>query len=69
MGPAFKDEADQDFRIGAVFGGPFDDPGGCPFQVFLMTFRPVFRQGCMPAGKEAANMGGNPVIFIHKLYD
>ena len=63
MTPTFDNPGDQGFGMGAVFTGPGDDPGGGPFQIFLVGLGHMFRQGRMLPFFVTPRMAGNPVVF------
>ena len=63
MGFVFQDVGDQFFGVGADLGGPADDPGGGPFQVFLVGFGHMFFEGGETALAVTAGVAGDPVVF------
>ena len=68
MTPTFDNPGDQGFGMGAIFAGPGDDPGGSPFQIFLVGLGHMFRQGRMLPFFVAPGMAGDPVVFEQHFY-
>jgi len=69
MGSALQDGGDERFGHGTMFFGPSDQPGGSPFQVFLMRLGHVLGQGGKPALTIASLVTSHPFVFEENFHD
>lgn len=67
MTPTFDNPGDQGLGVETIFTGT-GDPGGSPFQIFLVRFGHVLRQGRMLPFFVTPCMAGDPLVFEQHFY-
>ena len=68
MFAALHDAGSQISGVGSVFTRPVHDPGGGPFQIFLMGLGHMFRQRGVFIFFVTARMGGNAAVLEQYLH-